>query len=97
MEEASTIARDLAQRVFHVHRAGFDGSMRFREKLSRPQAIALIEATKQGIFAMNACAIAYFDTVSPPLRRLDARLHEGLLMRRRWNCIGRNTVKRANQ
>lgn len=42
MSEVTIIGIDLAKRVFQLHGARNDGSVKFRKKLSRGQLLALV-------------------------------------------------------
>lgn len=59
MSEATIIGIDLAKRVFQLHGARDDGSVVFREKLSRTQFVAFVAQHPRCIIAMEACATAH--------------------------------------
>ena len=64
LEEASVtevhiIGLDLAKRVFQAHGAASDGTVVFRERLSRNQVLTFVSSQPSCIVAMEACASAH--------------------------------------
>jgi len=60
MNEVSIIGLDLAKRVFQVHGARADGSVAFRQKLSRSQLRSFLSSQPRCVVAMEACATAHY-------------------------------------
>ncbi|PHP28136.1 hypothetical protein [Limimaricola cinnabarinus] len=59
MKDVPIIGIDLAKQVFQLHGATADSEVVFREKLSRNQFVAFMEAHPPCRVAMEACATAH--------------------------------------
>ena len=59
MEHATIIGIDLAKRSFQLHGAREDGSVAFREKLSRERVLDFVASHPPCVVAMEACASAH--------------------------------------
>jgi transposase len=66
MNEVSIIGLDLAKRIFQVHGARADGSVAFRQKLSRNQLRSFLSCRPRCVVAMEACATAHYWAWSAP-------------------------------
>lgn len=59
MSEAAILDVDRAKRVFQLHGARCDGSVVFREKLSRGQVLAFLAQQPECVVVLEACATAH--------------------------------------
>lgn len=59
ISEVAIVGIDLAKRVFHLHSRSREGSVVFRNKLSRGQVLAFISQLPRCAVAMEACATAH--------------------------------------
>lgn len=60
MSEVNIVGVDLAKRVFQVHGAKADGSVKFRKKLSRAQFLPFLAKVPACVVAMEACATSHY-------------------------------------
>ena len=60
MEQVSIIGIDLAKQSFQVHGACADGSVSFRQKLSRRKLLDFLASQPICVVAMEACASAHY-------------------------------------
>ncbi|MBN8974975.1 MAG: IS110 family transposase [Rhizobiales bacterium] len=59
MENVSIVGLDLAKNVFQAHGARSDGTVAFREKISRAKLIAFFSSIPKCMVAMEACGAAH--------------------------------------